>query len=286
MKIYFAAAGALLLGTSALALAPAKTVEGAWYDKGWAAAGKIDVLKPTVRLKLAERAAHDAYAPVKVAAKPAGWFDEPLKPQPAAAAWFEEEEPAYSKADISYGEWEAAEAKAAAARAEDEADEGEPLVEPAPAPDPEPIVEESLPVEAGVGGPEELIAGAVTAADLVPRPATHNYPPCDPGPGDDNCIQLYEPGVRMALASWNRETGGLIDHSATTAMGGPFQPVEESALETADASDMVARAEPMPDDYSGTGGPIRETGYPPCSGSPEDDRCIQLYEPGVTGEGN
>ena len=25
-----------------------------------------------------------------------------------------------------------------------------------------------------------------------------SYPPCDPGPGDDNCIQLYEPGVTGA----------------------------------------------------------------------------------------
>ena len=34
------------------------------------------------------------------------------------------------------------------------------------------------------------------------------------------------------------------------------------------------------------GGPIDETGYPPCSPGPGDDRCIQLYEPGVTGAGN
>lgn len=32
----------------------------------------------------------------------------------------------------------------------------------------------------GVGGPVEERAG---------------YPPCDPGPGDDSCIQLYERGV-------------------------------------------------------------------------------------------
>ena len=35
----------------------------------------------------------------------------------------------------------------------------------------------------------------MTSAELTPRPATMNYPPCDPGPGDDRCIQLYEPGV-------------------------------------------------------------------------------------------
>ena len=38
--------------------------------------------------------------------------------------------------------------------------------------------------------------------------------------------------------------------------------------------------------YQGMGGPIAETGYPPCAPGPGDDRCIQLYEPGVTGAGN
>ena len=37
---------------------------------------------------------------------------------------------------------------------------------------------EDLPL--AMGGPTEERAG---------------YPPCDPGPGDDNCIQLYEKGV-------------------------------------------------------------------------------------------
>ena len=38
--------------------------------------------------------------------------------------------------------------------------------------------------------------------------------------------------------------------------------------------------------YQGMGGPIAETDYPPCAPGPGDDRCIQLYEPGVTGAGN
>ena len=75
---------------------------------------------------------------------------------------------------------------------------------------------------AGMGGPYEEVYGSGTVS-LTPRPATENYPPCDPGPGDDNCIQLYEPGVRDQLASWNRATGGLADGSATTAMGGPYE---------------------------------------------------------------
>jgi hypothetical protein len=84
----------------------------------------------------------------------------------------------------------------------------------------------------GTGGPIET-ADAAPALDLTPHAATQNYPPCDPGPGDDNCIQLYEPGVRVALASWNQPTGGLMDGEATTAMGGPYEPVGEGNAETA-----------------------------------------------------
>ena len=58
-------------------------------------------------------------------------------------------------------------------------------------------------------------------ADLAPRPAASNYPPCGPGPGDDNCIQLYEPGVRTALASWNQPTGGLAQPGEAMARPRP-----------------------------------------------------------------
>jgi len=86
--------------------------------------------------------------------------------------------------------------------------------------------------DSGMGGPIET-----AAADLAPRPAAGNYPPCAPGPGDDNCIQLYEPGVEVALASWNAPTGGLSQPgeamaSAETALepdtgvGGPYEPVD------------------------------------------------------------
>ena len=80
---------------------------------------------------------------------------------------------------------------------------------------------------AGMGGPYEEAYGSGSVS-LTPRPATENYPPCDPGPGDDNCIQLYEEGVRDQLAAWNRPTGGLADGSATTAMGGPFEAADQA----------------------------------------------------------
>ena len=46
-----------------------------------------------------------------------------------------------------------------------------------------------LAAEAGVGGPYESVQ------PIASRPATKDYPPCRPGPGDDSCIQLYERGV-------------------------------------------------------------------------------------------
>lgn len=84
--------------------------------------------------------------------------------------------------------------------------------------------------DAGVGGPVETaeVTPATAASDLALRPATHNYPPCDPGPGDDNCIQLYERGVRDQLSSWNGPMGGLADGSATTSVGGPYEAADQS----------------------------------------------------------
>jgi hypothetical protein len=152
---------------------------------------------------------------------------------------------------------------------------------------------------AGTGAPVDTLdsttaygeaAPVQTAAlDLTPRPATRNYPACEPGPGDDSCIQLYEPGVRVALANWTGETGGFAGGSAAYAMGGPDEadeigydaPIDTAMTDTADPAMPVAH-----EADEGMGGPIAETGYPPCSPGPGDDRCIQLYERGVTGEGN
>ena len=150
--------------------------------------------------------------------------------------------------------------------------------------------------QTGMGGPLEEISTESKSLDLTPRLASENYPPCSPGPGDDRCIQLYEPGVRAQLASWNEPTGGLADHSATTAMGGPYEPVDDSDAEMAAVEDdaglktAAVDADPQLADhseYQGVGGPIEsQSGYPACSPGPGDDRCIQMYESGVTGAGN
>jgi hypothetical protein len=105
---------------------------------------------------------------------------------------------------------------------------------------------------AGVGGPDleaEAPAALIAAADTAPRPAAQNYPPCAPGPGDDNCIQLYEPGVRTALAAWTQPTGGLIEPGEAmasadaaddaTGVGGPYEPVAGGTSETAMNGDGV-----------------------------------------------
>lgn len=159
-----------------------------------------------------------------------------------------------------------------------------------------------------VGEATTTSAPVQTAAlDLTPRPATQNYPACEPGPGDDSCIQLYERGVRTALASWTQPTGGHGDGAVQTAMGGPEEPgldahqsdtmtaestshamPAEAPIETATADDPdpAVPAAGNSTAYTGVGGPVSETGYPACEPGPGDDRCIQLYERGVTGEGN
>ena len=157
--------------------------------------------------------------------------------------------------------------------------------------------------------------------ETTPQPAAGNYPPCSPGAGDDHCIQLYERGVRAGLAGWNKPTGTLAENSATTAVGGPYQPADttlaaemggparpadvtaftgmggpEEPIDTrlamsGDGSVDAALGETARDEgaaaaYTGMGGPLEEvaeTSYPPCRPGPGDDHCIQLYERGVTG---
>ena len=195
MKLYFAAAGALLLGTSALAWAPDDATDPAWKDAGVKAS---EQLKLAINDELADTKQEPmAWADSALKAEPAAWTEDELAVQPAAA-WIDED----------------------AAKPTDKFDKPDDFK---PAAKDEPVV------ATGVGGPLEP-----NALDLTPRPATHNYPPCDPGPGDDNCIQLYEPGVRTALASWNGPTGGLAGNNEATAMGGPYEPVDK--VETADAS--------------------------------------------------
>ena len=90
-------------------------------------------------------------------------------------------------------------------------------------------------------------------------------------------------------------------------VGGPYEPVDSGSVELgmngdgridvakgeATDSDVDTVAVPTEtavathSDYQGVGGPVEaQSGYPPCSPGPGDDRCIQLYERGVTGAGN
>lgn len=137
----------------------------------------------------------------------------------------------------------------------------------------------------GVGGPYEA-PGAGTPT------AKGDYPPCDPGPGDDMCIQLYEAGVSTPtnlamnrnlgdgstmMASADTASGWTNEVDAsTTAVGGPYEPV------TGDSPDPyaapVVREEGMTETTDAAG-----TDYPACAPGPGDDNCIQLYERGVTG---
>jgi hypothetical protein len=123
-----------------------------------------------------------------------------------------------------------------------ERDAGDPdldlAVDPATVPDSAPQSDAIDTTYAGVGGPDLEEAAASPAllavADTSPRPAAQNYRACAPGPGDDNCIQLYEPGVRTALAAWT----GPSDADAR-GVGGPYVPVEGGADESAMNGDGV-----------------------------------------------
>ncbi|HVQ07973.1 MAG TPA: hypothetical protein VMS43_06020 [Allosphingosinicella sp.] len=205
MKSLTLAAAALLFSTSALAFAPSTEPAAA-----------PAVAKDPLIVSPAESAP---------AADPLVWTSDSPVVQPASAV-----------------SWEPADTKA-----------GDPDLDLAVDPDAE---EASL---TGIGGPEEPLdtapapemaaaadvapaPEALAAADMTPRPAAQNYPACRPGPGDDSCIQLYEPGVRVALASWTLPTGGLADGTAT-AMGGPYEPVEGAGADMAMAGDGMVDAD-------------------------------------------
>lgn len=156
---------------------------------------------------------------------------------------------------------------------------------------------------AGMGGPEESATG---------------YPACSPTV-TDRCIQLYERGVRESLAQWK------FGADADVAMGGPYEPVADGSAKPADTTtaepgtakpagtasggttmsgtgsghmdhgadshsdhDMSTGSKPAATSTAtpgGVGGPEVRTGYPACSATVTDS-CIQLYERGVTGQGN
>lgn len=283
MKMYLAGAAALLLGTSALAGTFAKGDEPA--TAGW-------------DLQPAGPVMDKATGPAPLLAS------ADIKGEPAdTASWTEKT----AGTELAY-------ADPAATQPVQTLDPVDPALTDDPAGTGAPV--DTIDSTTALG---ETSAPVQTAAlDLSPRPASANYPACEPGPGDDSCIQLYEPGVRVALANWTGTTGGFAgDGAVQTAMGGPedepglddhtadlaaadasAQPAVETAMTedqaTVAAPVETAMAEPDPaipaangdPAYTGMGGPAVQDGYPPCSGAASDDRCIQLYERGVTGEGN
>ncbi len=167
MKHVIVAAGALLLGTSALAYAP-----DSWAEQGWTEQDKLVAEKTAHQLK---GATLDVLAESGAEAQPA-----------SAATWSD---------TAKSGDWsEGGLVKASAVTWQ----EPEPAAEADPDLDLAETPVDEAPLEATAETTVETTAAPVeiAAADLTTRPAAGNYPACDPGPGDDSCIQLYEPGVR------------------------------------------------------------------------------------------
>ena len=328
MKHYFAAAGALLLGTSTIALAAdVKPLEASGAESAKIAtdAKTVDAGWDKTALASKPETAVSSDAKVEFAA-----LDKDLAKLASAEtdAKFQTASPESDAKVLTASADTDAKVLTASADTDVKVEtawaETDPKVETA--------ADGTVKTEAtGMGGPLET--EVATSASFAPRPADHNYPPCDPGPGDDNCIQLYEEGVRDQLASWNRPTGGLLDAGATTAMGGPFEAADSSAttssetethlsstdhgvggpLEPVDsgattamngdgaidtsagetaaseaATGATAQSEVADHGaFTGVGGPVEaQSGYPACEPGPGADRCIQLYEAGVSGAGN
>lgn len=191
MKLYpLAAAAMLFAGGSAFAYAPTSDMT------------KSDLL--TVAGKGAKATPFKLYADKPAKAAPVARFADgkPLL-VPAATVTWEKAEPVAGNPDLDL--------------AETSIDDSVPA---------EPAVSDPADTVPAVGGPFEEVA----SADLNTRPASQNYPACRPGPGDDNCIQLYEPGVRTALAAWNAPTGGLAN-GTEVAMGGPDEPISDDSAQ-------------------------------------------------------
>lgn len=212
-----------------------------------------------------------------VATYPVGTYAWTMSPQLSDAAW---------TGAMTYAEAAAWTGDKPVTLTDDQIAEKEAWVAANPMSDTDMAAMSDKPVADGQGGPYEPVAST-------------SWPACDPGPGDDRCIQLYEPGVRGAYAQWS---AGRAD----MAMGGPFEPVSSDkpvvganptteptgvrVNKTAmamDHSNMVGAArtaeemqnasvygkvEPV---YTGVGGPLEEVrDYPRCR-SRSDDRCQQ-----------
>jgi hypothetical protein len=289
MQKIYVAAGALLLGTSVLAYAADKEAAPLGESIAETTVQSIDAAKPDPIEAYADTKGAASQSDASLALAPSG---EPMSKSALG-------EPVSAKLETgAYAESSDAIAQSKLALASAKMDPAVPVQS-----------------QAAVGGPFEE-ANATNVASLAPRPAAQNYPACEPGPGDDSCIQLYETGVRTQLASWDAPTGGFADESAT-AMGGPFEPVDghadasakldgDSAMNDRMIDTSVAEPQGVPLGYAapegarldaaepaidashqGVGGPVvSQSGYPPCEPGAGDDRCIQLYERGVTGDGN
>ncbi len=201
MKRYYFAAATLLLGTSALAWTPGSEPV-ADSDKNMVTLASDSGKDAGLDL------AYKAYEADAAKPESASWSDgEPKLINASAVAW-QEPEPAVE--------------------ADPDLDLAETSIDETPLDEPVATMADDMTADMAKGLEETAAPTAIASANLTTRPAAGNYPACDPGPGDDSCIQLYEPGVRVALASWNQPTGGLIDGSTATAMGGPYEPVDVS----------------------------------------------------------
>lgn len=246
MKLPILAAAALLAGTSAFAFAPSPDAQDP------AAAGPA-IEKPLVKdVILAKQARTEALAASDEA---------PALQQAAMTTWNDDDAQAGNPdldlaVDPNAVDQEAAPVDTADAETADTVEVADPV--DAEAAD----TGEADAGTEGVGGPIET---ADAAAATAPRPAAHNYPACSPGPGDDNCIQLYEPGVEVALASWTQPTGGLAQPGEATMMASA-EPADETA------TGVGGPYEPVEAGYSGDGSvdsALGETAEAEANGAPE-----------------
>ena len=330
MKRYYAAAGALLLGTSALAWAGSAdktTIEPIVTSdvKLDMSSGKVITTdaKPflvadsdlnvkkqwtpvyaTLDQDLAKLASAETGAKLQTASD--SWSDTDAGTKIETAAL---EDKVVSDADATFqtASVDKKTVETGMGGPLEEAPASPVVVEPSNA-DPEhdargiPVISDVAFVPPGFNG----LGGAVGGPD---EGSAESYPACT-ATVTDNCIQLYERGVRASLAGTGKvesdvATTEKVESDSTAAVGGPYEPVDSgssdlamngdgdidvAAGETTDGEIMVASADSglaTHSDDQGVGGPVEaQSGYPPCSPGPGDDRCIQLYEAGVTGAGN
>lgn len=321
MKAYAIAAGAaLLLGTSALAWTPDKAMDGQPMANEAEMAAAVQAKKADYYVATYDpdydAAYEQGYAPgayVPAAYDDGVYYDEMSQPQPTLAAYDTWQDGSTWQDDTMPPPEETVPPTGMPTDTGTSFDDTMPPEPTSPAD--QNLSGQDMMAQPTMAPPAEM---RTASAELVPHPAAGNYPPCDPGPGDDHCIQLYEPGVRVALASWDQPTGGLATGEDATMMASADTDYSGTDMASADTvtpsdmnmssdlgttadmgtTDMAANEEAgYPVDtsspYQGVGGPDEEigatgemqTGYPACSAS-VTDRCIQLYERGVTGEGN